>query len=195
MWIHEGFTHYSENLFLDYHYDSLAANAYAQGVRSSIQNDRPIIGEYEVSQEGSGDMYYKGSNLLHTIRQLFDNDEKWRQTLRGLNKEFYHQTVSTQQIEDYISKAYGKSLDMVFDQYLRTTQIPTFTYRILENQLLYKWENTINGFEMPIRIFVNGELEWLEPNSKSFQALENLPENTEIIVDPNFYVGKFSLTE
>jgi aminopeptidase N len=195
MWIHEGFTHYSENLFLDYHYDSLAANAYVQGVRSSIQNDRPIIGEYGVSHEGSGDMYYKGANMLHTIRQLFDDDEKWRQTLRGLNEEFYHQTVNTQQIENYIEKAYGKSLEMVFDQYLRTTQIPTFTYRVLENQLLYKWENTIDEFDMPIRIFINGEPEWLKPNSKTFTALENLPENADILIDPNFYVSDFNLTE
>jgi aminopeptidase N len=195
MWIHEGFTHYSENLFLDYHYDSLAANAYVQGVRSSIQNDRPIIGEYGVSNEGSSDMYYKAGNMLHIIRQLFDNDEKWRQTLRGLNKEFYQQTVTTQEIENYISKSYGKPLDKVFDQYLRTTQIPTFTYRVLGNQLLYKWENTVDGFNMPIRIFINGEPEWLEPNSKSYQALENLPENAEILIDPNFYVGDFNLTE
>lgn len=195
MWIHESFTHYSENLFLDYHFDSLAANAYVQGVRSSIQNDRPIIGEYGVSHEGSGDMYYKGGNMLHLIRQLFDNDEKWRQTLRGLNKEFYHQTVTTEQIEKYISESYGKPLNKVFDQYLRTTQIPTFTYRILGNQLFYKWENTVDGFDMPIRIFINGEPEWLEPNSKSFNALPNLPENAEILVDPNFYVGDFNLTE
>ncbi|WP_375581200.1 M1 family metallopeptidase [Marivirga tractuosa] len=195
MWIHEGFTHYSENLFLDYHYDSMAANAYVQGVRSSIQNDRPIIGEYGVSHEGSSDMYYKAGNMLHLIRQLFDNDEKWRQTLRGLNKKFYHQTVTTQEIENYISEAYGKPLDKIFDQYLRTTQIPTFTYRVLGNQLLYKWENTVDGFDMPIRIFINGEAEWLKPNSKAFKTLENLPENVDILVDRNFYVGDFNLTE
>ncbi|HET8861363.1 M1 family metallopeptidase [Marivirga sp.] len=195
MWIHEGFTHYSENLFLDYHYDSLAANAYVQGVRSSIQNDRPIIGEYGLSYEGSGDMYYKGANMLHLIRQLFDNDEKWRQTLRGLNEEFYHQTVTTKEVENYISKAYGQPLNKVFDQYLRTTQIPTLTYRILGNQLLYKWENTVDGFNMPIRVFINGEAEWLKPNSKTFKALPNLPENADILVDPNFYVADFNLTE
>ncbi|MGM0582724.1 MAG: M1 family metallopeptidase [Bacteroidota bacterium] len=195
MWIHEGFTHYSENLFLDYHYDSLAANAYVQGVRSSIKNNNPIIGEYGVSNEGSSDMYYKGGNMLHLIRQLFDNDEKWRQTLRGLNKEFYHKTVTTEQIENYISEAYGKPLNKVFDQYLRTTQIPTFTYRVVDNQLLYKWENTIDGFDMPIRVFINGEAEWLNPNSKTFKNLENLPENVDILVDPNFYVAKFNLTE
>ena len=195
MWIHEGFTHYSENLFLDYHYDSMAANAYVQGVRSSIQNDRPIIGEYGVSYEGSGDMYYKGANMLHIIRQLFDDDEKWRQTLRGLNKEFYHQTVTTSQVEGYISEAYGKPLNKVFDQYLRSTQIPTFTYRVLKNELLYKWENTIDGFDMPVRVLINGEEEWLEPNSDSYKALQNLPENADILVDPNFYVGEFNLTE
>jgi aminopeptidase N len=97
--------------------------------------------------------------------------------------------------ENYISEAYGKPLDKIFDQYLRTTQIPTFTYRVLGNQLLYKWENTVDGFEMPIRIFINGEPEWLKPNSKAFKTLENLPENVDVLVDPNFYVGKFNLTE
>ena len=98
-------------------------------------------------------------------------------------------------IENYISESFGKPLSKVFDQYLRTTQIPTFTYRVLGNQLLYKWENSVDGFEMPIKIFINGEAEWLKPNSRSYKSLQNLPENAEIFVDPNFYVADFNLTE
>ncbi len=194
MWIHESFTHYSENLFLDYHYGTEAANAYIQGVRSSIQNDRPIIGSYGVSHEGSSDMYYKGGNMLHTLRQLFDDDEKWRATLRGLNKEFYHQTVSSKQIEDYLAEAYGKPLDGFFDQYLRDTTIPTFTYRVINNQLLYKWENTNKNFSMSLKVYINGEPEWIEPSSSQIKVLDGLPDNVEISVDPNFYVADFNLT-
>lgn len=194
MWIHESFTHYSENLFLDYHYGTEAANAYVQGVRSSIQNDRQIIGTYGVSHEGSGDMYYKGGNMLHTLRQLFNDDEKWRATLRGLNDEFYHQTVSSQQVEDYLEKAYGKSLDGFFDQYLRDTRIPTFTYRLLDGKLRYKWENANLAFDMPVKIYINGEPEWLTPSSSKYKVLEGLPEEVEIVVDPNFYVADFNLT-
>ncbi|MDQ4139083.1 MAG: M1 family metallopeptidase, partial [Bacteroidota bacterium] len=94
MWIHESFTAYSENLFLDYHFGKKASSEYVIGTRKNIKNDRPIVGYYDVNYSGSGDMYYKGANMLHTLRQVVNNDEKWRAILRGLNKEFYHQTVT-----------------------------------------------------------------------------------------------------
>ena len=122
MWVHEGFTAYSENLYLDYHFGKEAAADYVIGTRRNIQNDKPIIGTYGVNQRGSGDMYYKGANLLHTLRQLVEDDELWRSVLRGLNKEFYHKTVTTKQIEEYISQRTNKDLTAFFEQYLRTRQ-------------------------------------------------------------------------
>ena len=75
MWVHEGFTNYSETLFTQYYFGKDAANAYVQGIReNTYQNDKPIIGYYGVNQEGSSDMYDKGANMLHTIRQIIDND-------------------------------------------------------------------------------------------------------------------------
>ena len=117
MWVHEGFTDYSETLFTEYYYGKQAADEYVQGLRKNIDNDVPIIGAYGVNKEGSGDMYYKGANLLHTIRQVINDDEKFRQILRGLNKDFYHQTVTSKQVEDYISQKSGKDLSKIFDQY------------------------------------------------------------------------------
>jgi len=195
MWIHEAFTHYSENLFLDYHYGTEAANAYVQGVRSSIANDQPIIGPYGVAQEGSSDMYYKGANMLHTLRQLFDDDEKWRQTLRKMNEEFRHETVSSREVEYFLSEAYGKPLNGFFDQYLRGVDIPILSYRQLDNQLLFKWENTVDNFKMPVKIYINGEPEWIVPSAKAFNILPELPDNAEIMIDPNFYIASFNLTQ
>ena len=128
MWIHEGFTAYSENLFLDYYLGKEASADYVIGTRKLIQNDKPLIGPYNVNKEGSSEMYYKGANMLHTLRQLIENDEKWRQILRGLNSTFYHQTVTTEQIENYISQQSGIDLTEFFNQYLRTTKIPTLEY-------------------------------------------------------------------
>ena len=128
MWIHESFTNYSESLFVEYYYGKEAGAAYVRGTRKNIQNDKPIIGQYDVNNEGSSDMYYKGGNMLHTIRQIVDNDEKWRQILRGLNSTFYHQTVTTKQIEGYISQQAGIDLSTVFNQYLRDTRVPTLEY-------------------------------------------------------------------
>jgi aminopeptidase N len=104
MWIHESFTNYSETLFTEYYYGKQAGTDYIVGVRKNIVNDKPIIAHYGVNEEGSGDMYYKGGNMIHTIRQVINNDEKFRKILRGLNKTFYHQTVTAKQVEDYINQ-------------------------------------------------------------------------------------------
>ena len=128
MWIHESFTTYSETLFVDYVFGKADGNKYLQGLRGNIQNDKPIIGTYGIRNEGSGDMYPKGANMIHTIRQVINNDEKFRQILRGLNKDFYHQTVTASQIQNYFSEKSGIDLKSIFDQYLTTIKIPTLEY-------------------------------------------------------------------
>lgn len=187
MWIHESFTAYSESLFLDYHYGTQAANSYVIGTRRSISNNRPLIGQYGVNNEGSGDMYYKGANLLHTLRQIVNNDDKWRSILRGMNKEFYHQTVTTAQIENYISENMGMDLSTVFDQYLRDTKIPVFKYSIKESVLNYQWNNVVEGFEMPVKVSINDKDYWITPTQEEKQLqLEEVIET--VVVDKNFYV-------
>ncbi|WP_440121114.1 M1 family metallopeptidase [Tenacibaculum sp. Ill] len=190
MWIHESFTAYSENLFLDYYYGKKASAEYVIGTRSSIQNDKPIIGHYDVNNEGSGDMYYKGANMLHTIRQLVNDDEKWRQILRGLNADFYHKTVTTQEIEQYMIEKSGIDLSKVFDQYLRTVKIPKFEYTIKNKELKYRWNNVVEGFDMPLRINVNGKSILLTPTENWQTKSIN---NNSIEIDNNFYVYSKSI--
>lgn len=187
MWIHESFTAYSENLFLDYFYGKKASAEYVIGTRRSIANDRPIIGQYDVNHEGSGDMYYKGANMLHTIRQLIADDAKWRSILRGLNKDFYHQTVNTQQIENYISEKSGIDFSAVFDQYLRTTDIPELRYKKDGNTFAFRWKNSAATFDMPVRVAINGEFEWIAPTTNwQTKKMKNIVSTVEL--DPNFYV-------
>lgn len=150
MWIHESFTNYSESLFTEYYYGKDAATDYVVGTRKDIKNDKPIIGIYNVNNEGSGDMYPKGGNMLHTIRHSIDDDKLFREILRGLNKTFYHQTVTTEQIEGFISKKAGWDYTKVFDQYLRTTQIPQLEYYFQGKKVFYRWSNCVQGFNLPI---------------------------------------------
>ena len=187
MWIHESFTTYSENLFVDYFYGKEASSDYVIGMRNAIRNDRPIIGTYGVDHEGSGDMYFKGANILHTLRQLIEDDEKWREILRGLNKEFYHQTVTTAQVENYISEKSGIDLTEFWNQYLRTTMIPELEYTINGNTLKFRYADIVEGFDMPIQIMVNQEKIWIYPaanwNTKSFDE-----PISEFEIDRNFYI-------
>ncbi len=191
MWIHESFTAYSENLYLDYHYGKEAAAEYVVGTRANVQNDRPIIGPYGVNAEGSGDMYYKGANMLHTLRQLLEDDELWRSVLRGLNEEFYHQTVTTQQIENYLSRRTGKDLSAFFDQYLRTTDIPVLQYELKGNNIRYRYTDIVEGFDMPIRIFLGEKEYWLFPSAE--WKSEELPGTGQLQWDPNFYIEREEL--
>ncbi|MDO5969686.1 M1 family metallopeptidase [Flavivirga aquimarina] len=187
MWIHESFTSYSENLFVDYYYGKEASSEYVIGTRKNIRNDKPIIGHYNVNKEGSGDMYNKGANMLHTLRQLIENDEKWRNILRGLNKDFYHQTVTTQQIENYLSLKTGIDLTAFFNQYLRTTKIPTLEYTIDKNTLKYRWTNTVDKFDMPIQVSINEKEQWLFPKS-DWNTISLESEIISFNVDRDFYI-------
>lgn len=187
MWIHESFTAYSENLFLDYHFGTEASNAYVIGTRRNIQNDRPIIGFYGVNHSGSGDMYYKGANMLHTIRQIINDDEKWRSILLGMNKEFYHQTVNTQQIENYISKHIGLDLEPFFTQYLRGTKIPVLEYKVENGQLSYRWSNIVDNFSIPVKVSINAKEQWIKP-SNDWKKYESGTNVTSFSVDQNFYI-------
>ncbi|MEL6535487.1 MAG: M1 family aminopeptidase, partial [Bacteroidota bacterium] len=187
MWIHESFTNYSESLYLEYHFGQASAYKYVRGTRSNIRNDIPIIGPYNVRREGSGDMYYKGGNMLHTIRRIINDDEAWRGILRGLNEDFYHQTVDTEMVESYIAEKSGEYLQPLFDIYLRDVRVPTFTYRQTENGTLYRWSNVPSNFIMPLDITVNGENQRIIP-TYSWQMLEEVTWNDEIGVDSNYYI-------
>ena len=159
MWVHEGFTSYSETLFTEYYYGKDAGDDYTYGLRKRIMNDRPIIGYYGVNNEGSGDMYAKGAVMLHSIRKSINNDNLFRSILIGLNKDFYHQTVTTDEIENYISKKSGINFSKVFDQYLRTVQIPVFSYSYdkKEKILTYQWKNCVKGFDQPLHFIYQGQ--------------------------------------
>ena len=185
MWIHEGFTTYSENLFVDYHFGSEASSEYVIGSRRNIRNNKPIIGPYNVNKSGSGDMYAKGANLLHTLRQLANDDDLWRNILRGLNKEFFQQTVNTQQIENYISEKMNMNLTPFFNQYLRDTRIPTLLYKYESNNLSFKWDNVVDDFTMPVEIISDGKTQWIYP-TKSWKKIE-LTQN-KFKIDPNYYI-------
>jgi aminopeptidase N len=186
MWVHEGFTMYSEVLFVEYHYGKQAADEYCRGIRENISNDKPLIGPYGVNQEGSDDMYNKGANLLHTIRQVINDDSLFRKILRGLNKEFYHKTVNSKDVEDYFSKQSGKDLSKIFDQYLRTIKIPVLEYKMNGSKMSYRWANCVDGFNMPILIGTGRSLQ-IEPKT-TWQEME-MPLNYSIDqINENYYI-------
>lgn len=192
MWIHEGFTAYSETLYTDYYFGAEAGNEYNYGTRQNIQNDRPIIGTYNVNKSGSGDMYAKGANMLHTIRHSLDDDEVFRAILRGLNATFYHQTVTTEQIEDHISNKARFDYSKVFDQYLRTIQIPRFEYYFSGNTLYHRWTNCVEGFNLPLALSNGKSRLKINPIDKWQQT--RITKNQRALVDKSLIEKMYYVT-
>ena len=190
MWIHESFATYAEGLFTECQQGKKAGAEYTIGQRKLIRNDVPIIGAYGVNHEGSGDMYDKGANMLLTIRQLVDDDARWRGILRGLGKTFWHQTVTTKQIENYISRQSGMDLSKVFDEYLRTTKIPRLEYKLEGQKLSYRWTDVVPGFAMPVKVTTStGSYSWIRPTEKWKAMAVRLSRPEDFRVDENFYVN------
>ena len=188
MWVHEGFTNYSETIFTNYHYGKEAGDAYVQGTRKLIENASPIIGKYGVNEEGSGDMYYKGGNLVHYVRQLFDDDEKFRAALREMNKRFYHKITTSAEVEKFWSEQVGRDLAPLFNQYLRDVKVPTFEILKQGNKIKYRWSDCQANFNAPIRIFVDGNATWFYPTN-SWKEYKTNKKPVELKPDPNFYAG------
>ena len=196
MWVHEGFTNYSETLFTDYFFGTDAGNEYLQGVRKRILNDKPIIGKYNLNNQGSGDMYNKGSNMIHMIRQIVGDKSTFRMLLRDLNEKYKYKTVTSKEIEEFISIRTGYNLSKMYDQYLRTTQIPTLEYYLETvsgmQTLYYRWSNCIAGFNMPILIPGNSNAKYglLLATEKWQKIRTNFKEGEDLqkLMDKNFYV-------
>jgi aminopeptidase N len=186
MWVHEGFTNYSETIFTTYHHGREAGNAYVQGTRKLIQNDIPIIGKYGVNEEGSGDMYYKGGNLIHYVRQLFNNDDQFRLSLREMNKRFYHSTINSSDVEKFWSEKTGRDLSPLFDQYLRSTSIPTLEIKKSKHEIFYRWADCNSNFDAPVLVTIDGNMvQWLEPSTQ----WKKIKAKGDMVPDKNFYVG------
>jgi len=190
MWVHESFANYAESLYTECMHGTAAGADYVVGTRAGIRNDRPIIPEFGVNAEGSGDMYPKGGNMLHLIRQLVDDDGAWRQILRGLNEEFRHEVVTGAQVREYIADQSGLDLAPVFEQYLETTMVPTLEFRLRDGRLHYRWTDVVPGFAVPVEARVAADrCVVLHPTAKWQSAAADLADAAAFDVDRDYYVS------
>jgi aminopeptidase N len=192
MWIHEGFTSYTECIFTDYHYGKKAGEEYTHGLRGGIGNKSPIVGPYNVNKEGSGDMYPKGAVMLNMVRNIINDDEKWRQILRGLSKTFYHKTVTYDDITGYISKGSGINLLPVFDQYLHYSNLPILEIVTVNGAVYARWIANAKGFAMPVKIRVKGgeyKLINVDSSKPSKIDIAGLTKENMEVDTFNYYIG------
>jgi aminopeptidase N len=191
-WIHESFTDYSESLFIESYYGKQAGQEYVYGLRAKIKNDIPIIGPYNVNKEGSGDVYNKGSVILNMIRTIINDDKKWVAILRGLNKTFYHQTVTSGQVINYISQQAGMNLAPVFEQYLNYKELPKLEFTTIDGKLNSRWVANVNSFNMPVKVRAKGgDYKFIKP-TREFKpvGVAGLTADNVEVDTFNYYLAK-----
>ena len=165
MWIHEGFTCYTESVFLECQYGYQKSQFYINGLKNNIDNDKPIIGHHGVNNEGSGDMYYKGALLLNTIRHIIDDDTKWWDLLLKYSQTYRHKIIDTETVIAFFNQESGLNLTPVFKHYLFFKNIPTFEYQIKKKKLEYRWKSDLKEFNMPLDIIIKGKKIRIEPTT------------------------------
>ena len=182
-WIHEGFTKYLETLYTSYAFGTEAGNDYSIGTWRRIKNDEPVLGT------NTSDKYYKAGAMFHMIRQIL-GDTLFRGLLTGLNKQFYHQTVNTNQILEFFNLYTKKDFTKIFEQYLKTIQIPIFDYSFQNNTFSYRWKNCVDGFSMPLKITLDDKnYQFIFPTTQ-WQKIEDCAINPkDFRVDRNFYIA------
>lgn len=184
-WIHEGFTAYSENLYTEWLFGKSAGGEYVRGTRAEVKNDKPVIADYGVNAGGSLDVYYKASNTLHMIRRIVNNDSLWRSALRAMNQRFRHKTVTSSDIESFLSSHLGIDLQPLFDQYLRTIQIPVLEVKESGKKLKYRFVNCNKKFSMPVDLVESGNTRRVTASTK-WKKLKS--EAEEITVHPDYFI-------
>lgn len=195
MWIHESFTAYAESVYIECRWGKEQALAYLKGTRRTVMNDQPIIGDYGVNSEGSGDMYYKGANMLNTIRSLVNNDEKWWKILKDFSLNFKHEITNTPEVVDFFNDRTAIDLEPVFDQYLRYTSIPELQLKEMNNKIYYRWNADVKDFNMPVDVFIKGNEQRITP-SEAWKQLETKADLEEIKLNTEeFYVNLKKIKE
>ncbi len=190
MWIHEGFTMYSEVVYLECHYGYEKAMTYLKGLQQNVRNDQPIIGPYGVNKEGSGDMYPKGALMLNTIRHVINNDKKWWSFLHKYAETFRHKIIDTETVVAFFNAESGINLTPIFNQYLRQLGTPSLDIRLNKGLLEYRWRAAVPNFEMPVAISIDTKTIRLKPTLNWQKSTIKIKDLAAVkLLDEQFYVS------
>ena len=157
MWLHESFTTYLESVYVEctYSYDEMLR--YINNQRFQIFNSEPIVGPKDVNYLDGQDNYFKGSWILHTLRNVIDDDAKWWAMFKGFYLQQKLKITTTEDFIRYVNKYTCNDFGAFFEQYLFNADIPTLEYQIepLDKDSIsvrYRWKADVSDFAMPVKV-------------------------------------------
>ncbi|MBR9998177.1 MAG: M1 family metallopeptidase [Cyclobacteriaceae bacterium] len=199
LWIHESFATYMESLYVEYFQGKEKAQQYLNDQRKMIYNLRPILGPLHVNYDewNDADMYYKGSWMLHSIRNTVNNDSLWFTMLKAIYHEFKYQTVSTEDMIGFMDGMTSYDLNPIFRQFLTTTEIPVLDVKVRAGKkgvrLSYRWNNVLREFNMPVvlKLYQDQELT-LYPTTKRQKKIMPVDREDQLHFDTGLFYYEVS---
>ena len=204
MWIHEGLGSYMQPLFAQYLSGDVAYMTYLNNQRKGLINTHPIVSNKlmeveQVYERGVGpalDIYYKGSWIMHTLRNLIGDDAFFsavRELVYGTDQpkpgNFTTIYRNTQDFIEIVNRRTGKDLSWFFDVYLYQPKLPKLVETRTEDSVTFSWNTPQNlPFPMPLEVSVNGEVQVLDitsPNTITVTPFD------VVIADPNSKVLRY----
>jgi aminopeptidase N len=167
MWIHEGWTTYLENLYVEHLFGYDEALKYVNGYKTKVRNREPIVTQRGIHRTPPQDMYFKGALFLNTLRNVVNDDARWWKVLRDFFQLFKYQNIMTEDVVAFFNAQLGQNLAPVFNQYLRRTELPTLelAFNETEGTLAYRWKADERDFAMPIRVGERGKWVLIQPTT------------------------------
>jgi aminopeptidase N len=196
MWIHEAFATYAEIMIIEDWFGKEHVQEALDDQANAVPGNEPIIGVYDVNHihYDIGDMYSKGSLLLHTFRSVLHSDTLWVNLLRDIQQRFRYQTLTTDELIAFINTRTGTDYTYLFDQYLRYTNLPRLTVALKQKggdlEVTYSWQADVKSFRMPVRVTTAPEkMGFIYPTTQSKTMVLKGMSLEEFDVDmDNFYM-------
>ena len=191
MWIHEGWTTYLEDLYVEHRFGREDALKYINGYKSKVRNREPIITQRGIHRTPTQDMYFKGALFLHTLRSVVDDDERWWKLLKETFQQFKYQNILTEDLVQFFNARLGRNLTPIFDQYLRRAALPILqlAFNDKERTVAYRWEADERAFAMPIRVGRRGQWQTIVPTTEWAVTPSPVPKEEFEVATDLYYVN------
>lgn len=158
IWLHEGFATYSEALYVEHTkgYDEYIN--YLAFYSMLIKNKRPLIGPFDVNYwtYKDSDVYLKGALLLHSLRNLIDNDPLFFDIIKTFYTRHKYSITTTKDFITLVHEKTNQDFNWFFEQYLYNRTCPQLEWHYFYNvhkaefELRYRWINVGDDFKLPV---------------------------------------------
>ena len=189
MWIHEGFTTYMEDVYVEAMYGHADAVKYINGLKPKVKNDLPILQPRGINASPSQDQYFKGALFLNTLRSVVNDDAKWFSTLHDFAEHFKYQTILNEDVVAFFNAHLGMDETPLFDAYLRHTKIPALELRFHAERhtLDYRWRTPQANFDMTVRAGDPQHWTLLHPTTNDWQTMAGDAETFKVDTE-DYYI-------